>query len=319
VGFFGFGAGLGWVALAPFESFFGWWGHWGHGGYAGFGVYRNANVYGMYRNAGFRGGAVIAGYNGFGGPHQRYGFAGREQLTNVSAFRGQMPVGPSRGSYQFSNRQAFANPRLASATNRQFFHTNFAGTSRGSTGFAPASGARFAQNNGARYAPQAQQAPRGNSSGWNRFGDPGGASAYRQNFGSSPVPQAHSNQENGWHTFGQAQPSRPAYNGYRGTAPSAGYSPNYNRGSQQSRPEGFTNNNAPRYSAPTQHYSAPSAPHYSAPSTPHYSAPSTPRYNTPSYHGGGGSSRGGGGGGSSHGGGGGGGGHSGGGGGHHGR
>jgi uncharacterized membrane protein YgcG len=326
VGFFGVGAGLGWVALAPFESFFGWWGHWGRGGYAGFGVYRNANVFGMYRNAGFRGGAIVAGYNGFGGPHQRFGFASREQLTNVSAFRGQMPVGPSRGSYQFANRQASANPRLASATNRQFFHTNFAA---GRTGFAQAGGARFsqngfAQNNGARSAPQAQQTPRGNTggntAGWNRFGDPGGASAYRQNFGErNGTQQSRGNQESGWHTFGQAQPERPGSNAYRGTAPSGNYSsPNYNRGYQQSRPGGFGNYSAPHYSAPAQqHYSAPAAPHYSAPSAPHYSAPSQ-HFSAPSSHGGGGGGGGyhGGGGGSHSGGGGG---HSSGGGGHHGR
>lgn len=313
VGFFGIGAGLGWIALAPFEAFFGWWGHWFRGGYGGFGVFRNANIFGMYRNAAFRGGAVFGGYNGFGGPHQRFGFASREQLMNASAFHGQLPVGPSRGSYQLSNRQAFANPRLASASNRQFFHTNFT-NNRGGTSFAGANN-RFGQNTGARYAQQAQQTPRSNTSGWSHFGDPGGASAYRQNFsGNNGASQARGNQESGWHTFGQAQPSTPAYNGYRGASPSA----NYNRGYQQSRPGGYGNYSAPRYSAPTQRYSAPaqrySAPaqRYNAPSAPHYSAPSQ-HFSAPSFHGGGGGgSRGGGGG--SHGGG-----HSGGGGGHHGR
>ncbi len=136
VGFFGWGglglgfAGLGWVALAPFEIFHAWWGHgWGRGGYGyggygrgKFGMLRNANIAGMYRNAGIRGGAMTAGYNGFGGPNQRFSAATRGQLSNASLFRGQMPVSPSRTSYQFSNRQAAANPRLASSANRQFFH-----------------------------------------------------------------------------------------------------------------------------------------------------------------------------------------------------
>ncbi|MBV8896801.1 MAG: FecR domain-containing protein [Acidobacteriaceae bacterium] len=279
VGFFGLGVGLGWVALAPFETFFGWWGHWGRGGYGGFGIYRGVNVFGMYRNAAFRGGAVYAGYNGFGGPHQRFGFAGREQLMNANAFRGQLPVGPSRGAYQFANRQAIVNTRLASVSNRQFFHSNFTNS-------------RSTYSGGARYAAQAPQQPRANtSSGWSRFGDPG-ASAYRQNFAGGSAPQSRPAPESGWHTFGQAQPSR-----------------------QLSRPGGYSNYSAPRYSAPAQQrysappqqrYSAPPQQHYSAPSTPHFSAPSQ-HYSAPSSHGGGGA-RGGGGGG-----------HSGGGGGHHGR
>jgi hypothetical protein len=291
VGFFGFGAGLGWIALAPFESFFGWWGHWGHG--YGFGVFRNVNIFGMYRNAGFRGGAVYASYNGFGGPHQRFGFATREQLVNASAFRGQVPVNPSRGSYQLAARQPFANPRLASVSNRQFFHTNFAtsrGTnsnySRGATGFASTNSGRFAQNNTTRYAPQTQQTQRSNTSGWSRFGDPGGASTYRPNYSAAGTPQVHTGQESGWHTFGQAQPSRPAYNGY-----SNGYRNSY----EQSRPGGFGNYSAPRSSAPAQRYSAPAMPHYNAPAAPHYSAPSAPHYSAPaqhfsapSFHGGGG-------------------------------
>jgi hypothetical protein len=322
VGFFGLGVGLGWVALAPFEAFFGWWGHWGRGGYGGFGVFRNANIFGMYRNAAFRGGAVYAGYNGFGGPHQRFGFASREQLMNANAFRGQLPVGPSRNSYQFANRQAVPNTRLASASNRQFFHTNFTNTrgtsftnARGATGFTNTNRG-YAQNNAARYAPQAQQAPRSNTnSGWSRFGDPGTASSYRQNFSGSSASQYRAAPESGWHTFGQAQRSTPAYNGYRGTTPSANYNSNFSRGYEQPRSGAFSNYNAPRYSAPAQqHYSAPSMPHYSAPSQ-HYSAPSQ-HYSAPSQHFSAPSSHGGGGGGGH--GGGGGGGHSGGGG-HHGR
>jgi uncharacterized membrane protein YgcG len=301
VGFFGFGAALGWVALAPFEAFFGWWGHWGHG--FGFGVFHNVNIFSTYRNAAFRGGAVYAGYNGFGGPHQRFGFATREQLTNANAFRGQIPVNPSRGSYQLAARQASANPRLAAVSNRQFFHTNFA-NNRGAT-FANNRGITgFAGTNGARYTPQAQQAPRSNAntSGWSRFGDPGRTSAYRQNYSGASVPQARPGQESGWHTFGQAQPSRPANNGYT-------------NGYQQSRPGAYSNYSAPRYSAPAQRYSAPAAPRYSAPAAPHYSAPSAPHYSAPSSHGGGGGGGRSSGGGGSHAGGG----HSSGGGGHHGR
>jgi FecR protein len=318
VGFYGFGTGLGWVALAPFEPFVGWWGRWGRGWY-GYGGYRSVNVFANFRNANFRHGAIYAGYNNFGGPRQHFEFAGREHLMNATAFRGQIPVSPSRASYQFAARQAIANPRLASASNRQFFRTSFA-NGRPSSAFAAGTTGRFAQNNGGRYAPQAQPSTRANSSGWSRFGDPGGASRYRQNFDRT-APSARANPESGWHTFGQAQPSAPAYNGYRSNNPSGNYAPNYNRGYQNQRPGGFANGftgggnyNGPRYSAPAPQYSAPAAPRYSAPpvpqysrppSAPHYEAPSMPRYSAPSqhysapsFHGGGGSgSRGSGGGG----------------------
>ncbi len=261
VGFFGWGGGfgvgfggLGWVALAPFESFHPWWRHgYGFGGYGrgDFGV-RYANVAGMYRNAGIRGGAMTAGYNGFGGPSHRFSAATRAQLTNVSLFRGQLPVSPARGGYQFGARQATANPRLAAAGNRQFFASR---QSRSQTGFG---GSRFgvAQQNTRGVAPniQGRYATRGNysaspsnsSSGWQRFGDPGSSNGYRQGFSG-----AH--EQSGWHRFGEPQQPARSYNGY-----SAGrsYSPGSNSrtygGNYQARPQ--------------MHYSAPSSPRYSAPS-----------------------------------------------------
>ncbi len=127
VGFFGWGgfgvggwAGLGWVALAPFELFHAWWGHGWRGGY-GYGGYGRGDIARMYRNAAVRGGAMTAAFNSFGGPNRRFSPATREQLGNASLFRGQMPVSPTRASFQFANRQATVNPRLASVGNRQFF------------------------------------------------------------------------------------------------------------------------------------------------------------------------------------------------------
>ena len=139
VGFFGWGGfgiglglgGLGWCALAPFESFHRWWGPgwYGHGwGGRGFRSYNNfagnADIARTYRNAAYRGGAMTANYNTFSGPHQRFSPATRSQLTNASSFRGgQLPITPTRASYQFSNRTVNANPRLASASSRQFFQS----------------------------------------------------------------------------------------------------------------------------------------------------------------------------------------------------
>jgi len=326
VGFFGFGAGLGWVALAPFEALHAWWGHgfYGRGGFGfrdgfgrGYGFDRNVNVASMYRNAAIRGGAMTAAYNRFGGPGQRFSPATRAQLSNASLIRGGVPVSPTRGSFQFSNRQAMANPRLASAANRQFF--------RSPQGM---SGARFGSPAAHGVAPNMQRstgmrnsygAPSGSSSGWQRFGAPGNSGAFRQSFSGAQ-------EQSGWHHFGQPQGSASGAYGARPGAAQSGFGRAYGSGNYQSRPQGATAPaaqpragssgyggynggngggrsafTAPRYSAPSApRYSAPSAPHYSAP---HYSAPSSRGSGGGSFHGGGESH--GGGGGGSHGGGGG--------------
>ncbi|MGA8030120.1 MAG: DUF6600 domain-containing protein [Bryobacteraceae bacterium] len=330
VGFFGWGGigiGLGWVALAPFELFHAWWGHgWGGGyGRGEYGGFRNGNLAGMYRNAGIRGGAITTAYNSFGRGGQRFSPATRGQLAGATPFRGGLPVSPTRASYQFSNRAAVANPRLASAANRQFFQHQqprtqaFSGASRfasaqpGSHGVAPNMQGAQAGRNSYAAAPRTS-----GGGGWQRFGDPGTSNGLRQSF-------AGGQEASGWHRFGQPQPSAPAY-GRAGNQPRSTYAqpsfaqPNSGRsfgtgnsnGNYQSRPLGMNGYNAGRstYSAPR--YNSPAAPRYSAPAAPHYSAPSASK--------GGGSSHGGGSprssGGSSHGGGGG---HSSSGGGHHGR
>lgn len=335
VGFFGWGggvgvwAGLGWVALAPFEAFHAWWGHglFGRGGFGfrggfggGFGFDRNVNIASMYRNAGIRGGAMTAAYDRFGGPGQRFSPATGGQLSSASVFRGGVPVSPTRGSFQFSNRQAVANPRLASAANRQFF--------RSGPGM---SGARFGSPAAAHgVAPNMQRpagmrnsygVPAASSGGWQRFGAPGNSSNFRQSFNGGQ-------EESGWHHFGQPQGSAPgAYGGARQGATQPGYGRAYGPGNYQSRPQGANSPAVqPRSGSPSYggynggngggrsaftppRYSAPSAPHYNAPSAaprssePHFSAPSSRESGGGSSRGGGGSH--GGGGGGSHGGGGG--------------
>ncbi|MDQ2840692.1 MAG: hypothetical protein M3Y72_06570 [Acidobacteriota bacterium] len=276
VGFFGWGGlgvglalgGLGWVALAPFEIFHSWWGRgwggrgWGGQRWAGYGYGGRGDIARMYRNAAYRGGAMTAGYNGFGGPHQRFSPATRGQLTNASSFRGGVPIGPTRGSYQFSSRQAFSNPRFASASNRQFFQGSRL-SNRGTVATSQFAGSTIRGPSGHSVAPNRQNnfAGRSSSGGWQRFGDPGAGSGLQRGFASS-------SEQSGWHSFGQPQ----------------------SFGSRSSGWSGAQSYSSPRYSAPapSQHYSAPSQ-HYNAPSQ-RYNAPSqrynapTPHYNTPTQH-----------------------------------
>ena len=287
VGFFGWGGfglgvgvgiglgGLGWCALAPFELFHRWWGPgwygrgYGYGG-RGFRPYSNfargVDVARTYRNAGYRGGAMVAGYNGFGGPHQRFAQATRTQLTNANAFRGgQMPLGPSRASYQFSNRTAVANPRLAVAANRQFFQSSRfgnAGVRSGQTagsqnGFTRAPGSdavsRGLSSSGIQtHGPQTHGVPpnmqsgfsnRANSSasrpasgGWQRFGDPGhGGGALRQGFTGG-------SEQSGWHNFGQPPGpavSRSGANGQGWNGGRTNAAPSFNRSGSSAAPRAY--------------------------------------------------------------------------------
>lgn len=267
VGFFGWGGGfgvgfggLGWVALAPYESFHPWWGRFGGYGRGDFGMLRNARIASMYRNAAIRGGAMTAGFNSFGGPYHRFSAATRVQLNNVSLFRGRVPVTPARDSYRFATRQAVANPRLTAAGNRQFFQSRASSYYR-----SPYNGGRGFANGQDGYgrAGNYGASSRNSGSGWTRFGDPGMSNGYRQNF-SGPREQS------GWHRFGEPQ-----------------------RGSSNSGGRTYTPGNSRTYSGGYQ-----SRPHYSAPSAPHYSAPSSGyRGGGGGYRGGGGGNRGGGGGG----------------------
>jgi hypothetical protein len=227
VSFFGFGGGLGWVSLAPYEVFRPWWGR--GGGYRGFESFRGYDVQRYYRNAGIRGGALTAGLNGFGGAAHRYSFATSGQLRSAEVYHGGLPVSPNAGSYRFSDRAVSANPRFSQSASRQFF-------------------SRPQQSFGARPSYSAPPAAAGGG-GWQRFGSPA-PQRPQQSFSSRPNASA----ESGWHNFGQPpapRSSAPAAPNYNYRAPAA---PRYSApaASRYSPPA------APRYSAPS--YKAPAAP-----------------------------------------------------------
>lgn len=253
VAFFGFGRGvgvglgaLGWVALAPFELFHPWWGH-GYG--AGF---RTGYAIGAYRNAFVRGGALTASLNGFGGPHQRFGFATRSELQGASAFAGRLPVTATRASYSYSSRQPFANNRLAPAQSRSFFHASpsqmrsFAGTSRSFAG----------TNGGTRSYSQ----PSGG--GWQKFGAPAARSGYTGSTGAASAARGYPSSGSGWQRFGTPSPAAGAgYRSYSGSQEPSGWhtfgeAPAASRNSYQApRYSGSSGYQAPRSNYPSSGYS----------------------------------------------------------------
>jgi hypothetical protein len=234
VGFFGFGGGLGWVALAPFELFHAWWGH----GFGGFGAFGGYNGLHMYRNAAIRGGAMTAGFNSFAGAAHHFSVATAGQIRSASLYRGALPVSPNAAGYRFSDRAVSANPRFSQAASRSFF-------SHSQQSF---NGARSGSFNAGRSG-----ATSSGGGGWQHFGSPAPQRQQSQGFSSRQNGTA----ESGWHNFGTPRYSAPSApnNSYR--APSA---PSYG---------GYRAPSTSNYGG----YRAPAAPHYSAPSAPHYSAP----------------------------------------------
>jgi hypothetical protein len=316
VAFFGFGGGgfgvgfgfghVGWVPLAPFETLHPWWGRgfYGRDGFARYTNITNINVTNIYRNARVTNGVTAMSSTDFREGRFNNTFRpGGEQLRNVGAIHGAMPLAPSAGAVHFANRQAAYVPRATPASQRFFTHS---------------------QPSAVQHSPLFEQQRAANS--FNR-----GASTpmNRQPASGPAAPGA-----GGWRRFGQSEGG--ASSAPRGDMNSFRGSPNSNNGLQRfGEPGGARSNpgpvNAPRYSAPPARndrpsYNAPAprsntpapSPRYNAPApAPRYSAPApAPHYSAPAPARGGG---GGGGGGGHPSGGGGGGGHPGGsgGGGHH--
>ena len=288
IGFGGFGYGsIGWVPLAPFEAFHPWWGR----GFNGVGSFNrginitSVNVTNIYRNARVANGISAVGAEDF--RNGRFGSIQRVSGTQVGvagSIRGQMPVGPSAASRQFSDRQA-ANvahssdsvhffsrgqqtPAQAGRSAGQGTASRPAGAAQNQSGFRrfgePGVTSGAAQNSRPAQTSGSNQAPAARTEGFRRFGEPGS---------SQPGAQrpATNQRNNGWNSFGTPGASAPARQPYNPPSQS-------NR--QDQRPT-----QTPSYSAPRQQQASPS---YSAPrqqqSNPSYSAPRS----APASNGGGG-------------------------------
>ncbi len=119
VSFFGFGRGgfnvgigfgwgnVGWVPLAPFETFNPWWGpgRWNRNrGFNNITIVNNTNIYNIYRNARVNNGVTYVEANNFNrGSANNYRAASQNDIQNASEFRGGLGIAPSRESARFSN------------------------------------------------------------------------------------------------------------------------------------------------------------------------------------------------------------------------
>jgi hypothetical protein len=134
----GFGWGnIGWVPLAPYETFYPWYGRRWYGGYRG-GTYinntvivNNTNVYGSYRNARIANGITGVNSDIFG----RRGItnadilqADQAHLRNAGLVRGVLPLTPDRSSLRLADRQVQTAGLPRVAENRTFFSSRRGGS-----------------------------------------------------------------------------------------------------------------------------------------------------------------------------------------------
>ena len=182
VSFFGWGGGagvgvgfgfanIGWVPLAPFETFRPWWG----GGYAG-GFNRGVNITSVNVTALYRNARVANGISGMAAGDFTAGrFASIQrvsggQVQSAGMINGRLPLNPGIASRRFSERTVASIPRAT--TNTQFYSRSGA-VNRPTPGVQGLSGYhRFGVPGSAAPAnrtPQSAQRP----GSFGRFGEPG--------------------------------------------------------------------------------------------------------------------------------------------------
>lgn len=173
---FGFG-NVGWVPLAPFETYNRWWGRGYYGGrnVNNITVVNNVNITNIYRNARVDGGVTYVEAQNFnrGGSYQA---ARSAELQNAGEFRGPVGINPSRESVRYA--------------------ANDTGVRGGgsSMGFSNREDSQFAMRRqvaGVERVPFEQQMGRGggvstpsNGDGWRRVGERG-ADGYVQRGGAN--------------------------------------------------------------------------------------------------------------------------------------
>ena len=260
VGFLGWGGGIGvgvgfgfgnvgWVALAPYETFHPWWGRGFYGGYrsGAFGnrtaIVNNVSVASAYRNARVNGGVIGVSAAGFGRGGEHSAFNGA-QIRDAGLVHGVLPVSPDRSSLRFSNRAVsgdFPQARAQSFAGRmqtpRVDHVGFDQQQRGMQQFSRSnfSTGGFRQE-GTGAASMAH--------GWSRFGEPIHGTTPNSQFRSSGSSNGSGSYRGGFGGAGGPVRLSPPIVSQRGSN-GGGSSPRYE---------------TPRYQAPRS-----SAPSFSAP------------------------------------------------------
>lgn len=276
VAFFGFGSfgHVGWVPLAPYETFHPWYGSRQYGGYRNGGIninITNVNVSNNYRNARYNNGYTTVVAGNFGRGSVQNVRIGRDQLSNVGVVRGHLPIAPERSSTRFSDRESRITSTAASDNQRFYsrsqsarldrvpFETqqqriNSAQTSQGAFRGAVQTPTVQGQTNTGGWGrssqgspnPSGDNAPRGRGS-WDRFGNPDVSNNNRSAQPSPNAPPVNTDsQRGGWGRFGDPNARNSNSAGQGGQ--SSGGQGSRARGNVDSQPS--RQQSPPVYSAP---------------------------------------------------------------------
>ncbi len=122
----GFG-NVGWVPLAPYETYHPWYGRNYYGGYHNktiinnVHVVNNVNVTNIYRNARVANGITGTSSDQFARGNGRYNRVSENDIRSANLARGPLPVTPTRESLRMSNREVRASALPQTREDRSFF------------------------------------------------------------------------------------------------------------------------------------------------------------------------------------------------------
>ncbi|MCX6609521.1 MAG: FecR domain-containing protein, partial [Acidobacteria bacterium] len=126
----GFGWGnVGWVPLAPFETYNRWYGRgfYGNRGFNNTTIVNNVNITNIYRNARVDGGVSYVEAQNFnrgiaheGGNSNGYRAARNSDLANASEFRGPVGIAPNRESVRYASQEGVRGSGISSREDQRF-------------------------------------------------------------------------------------------------------------------------------------------------------------------------------------------------------
>ena len=302
VGFFGFGGGggfhggfgfgnVGWVPLAPYESFRPWWGRGNYGGRNGFNnttIVNNTNITNVYRNAQYANGITSVDAGRFGRNGGQFNSMSGAGIRDAGIVRGGLPVSPDRASLRFSDRQVQTSGLPQSRANQFYSRGGSARSQR--VPFDQQAGGTGATRGGWQNSQGGQT--NSGSHGWQRFGEPvhGVDSGVSQNGYARGGGSSSNSNVNGRYQGRapvQAQPQQDY------SAPRGGGSWQRSGGSSNSNVNGGYRGRPPVQTQPQQDYSAPrggdrgwsgrSGGYQSAPQVSPQQSQPAPQYQSPRY------------------------------------
>ena len=222
VAFFGFGHGVhvgvgfgrvGWVPLAPYETYHRWYGRSYYGrGYVDRSVnITNINVTNVYRNARVRNAVSAVDYDGFG--RGRHNIERVSELREASLMKGPLPVAPGRESIRFSDREARNVPRASAGAEKFYARRQPTPVERIPFADQQRSFRQANESRGTQPAVGRGEGAARENGGWRRSGEPAASPAGGVTRGNETRSNEKGGGNAGWRRFGErprtATPDQP--------------------------------------------------------------------------------------------------------------